>query len=241
MPIRYRVYKSDISAQSAEITIELFIKVHSGPAAVEFWKTKYDESYFYKTAWHDKPGVVHAVATAEVKDAWSRKINKCWGGVGVLWKGVTLQKVYKLKFQFAYVEDASLAGAEVACVDTGGEAYGVNPSGTIDAIRWGVRDTDPSTPGMICHEVGHLIGNPDEYYEIIFEGQQKNWGNGFRNGPQYGIMNNPNNPPLLRNYKLLARELIDRFQIPVDQAYLVPDAAMPSHNQTKYTDLRWDV
>lgn len=52
-------------------------------------------------------------------------------------------------------------------------------------------------------------------------------------------MNNPNNPPLMRNYKLLAREVIDAFGINPNEAFLIPDVAMPSQGRKKYTDPFW--
>jgi len=225
MPVKYECYKSGLAKQDLEFTIRIPVKVYSGADAHALWVNKgYSSSSFYKTAWGDEPGVTGATFSDEVRRKWSAKANKCWGKAGVIWTkpgGEILQ--YRLRFEFVVVDDAADAAAEVACVTTSGRAAGVNPSGTIDAVRWGVNDIDPDTIGPICHEVGHLIGNPDEYGTIEYEGQTRAWGDGYQTG--MGIMNNPDNPPLIRNYKPLALELANGFSIPLAEAELVQNLA----------------
>jgi hypothetical protein len=247
-PIKYLLYKSDVSKQSPEITIRIPIKVYGGNDAVQFWTNRgYSPQDFYRTI-HPVPGgnqpaqgVQPATVTEDVKQAWSAKINKCWGNVGVVQeRGSNIVQKFGLKFIFEYVDNAAEAAACVACVSTTGAAAQVNPTGTIDAVRWGVNDTDPNTLGPICHEVGHLIGNPDEYFKITYQGREHNWGAGYQTGANIGIMNNPDRRPLIRYYRHLANELVDAFQIPTNEAAVVTDIAMVSSaKKHKLSDHMW--
>ena len=222
MPIKYECWKSGLSKQDLEITIKIPVKVYSGTDALQYWKDKgYAENDFSKTVHGGKlPGVQGATFSDDVRKKWSAKVNKCWGKAGVIWEKPSGEVVkYGLRFEFVIVDNIDDAAAGVACVSTTGQAHTINPTGTIDAVRWGVNDTDPDSLGPICHEVGHLIGNPDEYFTIVYKGQTRNWGAGYQ--PGMGIMNNPDNPPLIRNYKPLALELANAFNIPLHQAYVV--------------------
>jgi hypothetical protein len=240
MPIKYQCWKSGLAKQDLEVTIKIPVKVYGGADALQYWLSKgWGTDLFGKTAHGAKPGVQGATFNDDVRRAWSTKANKCWGRAGVVWTrpDKTVLK-YSLRFEFVIVDKIADAAAGVACVSTSGQARGVNPTGTIDAVRWGVEDTDPKTRGPICHEVGHLIGNPDEYFTIEHDGQTKAWGAGYQ--ATGGIMNNPNNAPLIRNYKPLALELANAFGIPPAEAEIVEDLAMLSTTKRhKLTDHIW--
>ena len=252
LPIKYLLWTNDASAQSPTVIVEIPIKVHSGPAGLAYWKSKgYSDDSFGKTIHKLTPvppateglpatGIIAAAATEAVLKSWSAKINNCWGNVGVVWEKPSGQTmVYRLQFQFAFADDPQDAAAQVVCVRATGDAAPINPTGTVDAIRWGVDDIESNRLGPICHEVGHLIGNPDEYFTIAYEGQTKNWGPGYRTGNGIGTMNNPDMPPLMRYYKLLALELALTFSIPVAQAYLVPNPAMPNQGRLRLDAAFW--
>ena len=252
LPIKYNLWKSDVSTQSPEIEIEIPIKVHNGAEAKRYWLSKgYSDASFGQT-FHPLPpvppateglpatGIIGATATEDVLKQWSTKINNCWGKVGVVWvKPSGEEQVYSLRFRFSFVDNAQEAAAEVACVQATGDALSINPTGTVDAIRWGVHDVQADTLGPICHEVGHLIGNPDEYFIIDYNGQTKNWAKGNQTANGIGTMNNPDRPPLMRYYKLLALELANTFSIPPAQAFIVPNAAAPSHSRLRLDAPFW--
>lgn len=73
--------------------------------------------------------------------------------------------------------------------------------GTTSMTGWGVNDTVD-----IAHEFGHMLGAPEEYFTTngtdYTSGGTKR---GFRD-PDGGIMNNPSNNPLPRNYDLIRRQ-----------------------------------
>lgn len=237
-PIKYRLWRSDISRQGAEITVQIPIKVYGAVDGPAYWASLgYSADSFSKTVHphtatgQPAPGVVAANITDEVKKKWSAKINKAWGKVGVVWTTAKEVRQFGLKFEFGYVDDIADAAAGVICVRTTGPSLAVNPTGTIDAIRWGLADTDENALGPICHEVGHLIGNPDEYFTITYKGQTRNWGDGYQTGDGFGIMNNPDRPALIRYYKHLAVELALAFGIPLDEAEVVEDLAMISNSR----------
>jgi hypothetical protein len=92
-----------------------------------------------------------------------------------------------------YVVTAQPAGA------TSGGIGG--PSGTTSMTGWGVTDLVD-----ITHEFGHMLGNTDEYFTT--NGVDFSYGGavlGFRD-PNGGIMNNPANDPLPRNYYLIEQQ-----------------------------------
>lgn len=73
--------------------------------------------------------------------------------------------------------------------------------GTTSMTGWGVNDTVD-----VSHEFGHMLGNPEEYFTT--DGTDYTYGGtkrGFRDADG-GIMNNPSNNPLPRNYRLICRQ-----------------------------------
>lgn len=61
-------------------------------------------------------------------------------------------------------------------------------SGTPHLAQWGVDDKQ-----AVAHEFGHMIGNPDEYLCVGFNGLAQNWSAAIHNNPAFStdsIMNN---------------------------------------------------
>lgn len=258
LPVKYRFWESGRSVQDREVTIEIPIYVHGAATGPTYWTSKgWSADSFTKTVHQGgKPGVTAVNITDEVKKKWSAKINACWGKAAIRWtttstaaaafgKAASVETVkerfYNFKFEFRFVDDPADAAAQVICTKTAGEARAVNPTGTIDAVRWGFEDTNPDTLGPICHEVGHLIGNPDEYHTITFNGQRKAWGAGYQAGDGIGVMNNPDKKPLVRNYQYIAAKIADQLKITKAQADCLLDVATPSTTPKRNLNLAiWD-
>lgn len=259
LPVKYRFWESGRSVQDREVTIEIPIYVHGPATGLHFWTGKgWSADDFTKTVHGGKkPGVAAVGITDEVKKKWSAKINACWGKAAIRWTTtsttnktvlgraktteVVKERFYNFRFEFRFVDDPAEAAAEVVCTRTSGEARAINPTGTIDAVRWGFDDLDPNTLGPICHEVGHLIGNPDEYHTITFNGQRVAWGDGYQQGHGIGVMNNPDKKPLVRNYQYMARKIADQLGITKAEADCLLDVSTPSTTPKRNLNLAiWD-
>jgi len=259
LPVKYRFWESGRSLQDREVTIEIPIFVHGPATALSFWTGKgWSADSFTKTVHQGgKPGVTAVSITDDVKKKWSAKINSCWGKAAIKWTTTTIistpllgtakstemvkERFYNFKFEFRFVDDVAEAAAEVVCTQTSGEARAINPTGTIDAVRWGFEDIDPATLGPICHEVGHLIGNPDEYFTITFKGRRKVWGEGYQTGKGIGVMNNPDKKPLVRNYQYMAAQIADKLLINKAEADCLLDVTMPGTTPKRNLNLPiWD-
>jgi hypothetical protein len=164
---------------------------------------------------------------------WSKLINDAWGKAAYTQGG----KYYRLNFEFSLTEDSAEACKEVAAVKTTGAAATVNPTGTIDVVRWGVDDAGPNGP--ISHEVGHMLGCPDEYNIVTYAGRSIDWGAGYTKS---GVMNNPNEKPLVRHYKNVCEELCLKLSIPTD-GYILLDYTLsvdnPNQRKFKLSDHIW--
>jgi hypothetical protein len=220
-PLKYVVIQQDISLQSGTILVKLPIKVHSGQAAVTYWKTMYSEESFFRTSHGNHQGVQAANVSDDVLNAWTKKINSCWGAVGLFYNNRT----YKLDLKFELEDDPAKSCGQICAVKTTGQALTTNPTGTIDAIRWGVDDIDTKTTGPVCHEVGHYLGCPDEYFTIQYEGRTQNWGNGYTMNA--GIMNNPDEKPKLKHYRpiyrFVAEQVLKLTALELANCRILPD------------------
>jgi len=236
MPLRYRLLTTGQGRQDAEVLVTLPILVHEGPAASQYWIgqgwTNFDRTT-YSAAGHnpsEPPGerlVAGADAGPDVLRRWSKTINDWWGKAAVIHHPTGGREwYYGLKFEFSFTNDVSEACKEVCCVRTTGAALGTNPRGTIDAVRWGANDSGPGGP--ICHEVGHFLGCPDEYYTIEYDGKRKNWGNGYQ--PNAGVMNNPDDNPLARHYRKMGQELANQFHFNANEASIILDVTLGLNN-----------
>jgi hypothetical protein len=231
-PLRYNMRKTGLGRQDAEVLVTLPIKVHNGPAAKAYWtntKGWSGDSFDRTVHGGGKLGVTGATANADVLKVWTKSINDWWGSAAVIHHPLNgPRSYYRLKFEFTFTDDASKACAEVCCVRTSGEAAAVNPSGTIDAVRWGADDSGPGGP--ICHEVGHFLGCPDEYYTITYDGVTRSWGEGYT---IEGVMNNPNSKPLARHYRKMGQELANQFGFNPDEASIILNTTLSLENSAQ--------
>ena len=230
MPLRYNLVRTGRGEQDAEILVQLPIKVHQGDDAKAYWiSQKYPPADFDVTVHHGKkPGVQGATANQAVLARWTQAINEWWGRAAVIHHpSAGREKYYRLKFEFSFTDDSAKACKEVCCVKTTGEAATVNKNGTIDAVRWGVDDQGPGGP--ICHEVGHFLGCPDEYFTITYASRTKSWGNGYQ--PDKGVMNNPNTRPLARHYRKMGQELAHQFGFNPDEASIILETTLSLDNK----------
>lgn len=227
-PLKYVALLKDRSRQSTAILVRLPIKVHSGEAAVRHWRDNlgYNEQLFHKTV-HGTPPcreVNAATATPDVLAAWTQKVNACWGTVGLNFDN----RNYTLELQFVAEEDAAKCCAQICAVHTTGLAANVNPTGTIDAVRWGVNDIDSHTRGGVCHEVGHYLGCPDEYFTIGYEGQTIPWNNPYQ--ANMGLMNNPDESPKLKHYRpifrFVAEQILQVLPAQIASCRILPNIAL---------------
>jgi hypothetical protein len=241
MPLRYNLRKTGLGRQDAELQVELPILVHQGTAAKQYWEGQgwSGDSFDHTTHGHH-PGVAGATAGSDVKKRWNKAINDFWGNAAVIHKPASgPERYFRLKFEFSFTDDASKACKEVCCVETTGDAAISNPSGTIDAVRWGANDSGPGGP--ICHEVGHFLGCPDEYFTITYDGQTKAWGPGYTLN---SVMNNPDTPALARHYKKMGQELAHQFGFPNTEAWLILDVTLgldnPAQKKHKLSGHIWE-
>jgi hypothetical protein len=240
-PLRYNLRKTGLGRQDAEVLVTLPILVHQGADSKAYWITKgYSPASFDVTAHGHKPGVLGATASEEVLKRWTKTINDWWGKAAVIHHPPSgANSFYRLKFEFSFTDDPTKACKQVCCVRTTGQAHTVNPTGTIDAVRWGVDDTGPGGP--ICHEVGHFLGCPDEYFTITYEGRTKAWGDGYTID---GVMNNPDTKPLARHYRKMGQELAYQFGFDPNQASIILDVALgldnPAQKRHRLAGHIWD-
>jgi len=122
-----------------------------------------------------------------IESKWNNKVRFCCTGCNCP-KGLTVTIAVKFVDSGEdYTVVAQTPGA------TAGGRSGLG--GTTSMTGWGVNDTVDVT-----HEFGHMLGNPEEYFTTdghdYSEGGTKQ---PFRD-PSGGIMNNPANNPLPRNY-----------------------------------------
>jgi hypothetical protein len=229
MPLRYNLLQTGRGLQDAEILVQLPILVHQGAAAKTYWISEgyVADDFDLTTHGGKQPLVEGATANGDVLARWTETINSWWGRAAVIHHPVGgREKYYRLKFEFSFTDDPSKACKQIACVKTTGAAAGLNPNGTIDAVRWGADDTGPGGP--ICHEVGHFLGCPDEYFTVTYEGRTRSWGNGYQ--PDKGVMNNPNTRPLARHYRKMGQELANQFGFDPNEASIILDVTLGLNN-----------
>jgi hypothetical protein len=138
---------------------------------------------------------VSGTITAAQKTAWKNAIESKWNNkVRFCCTGCNCPKGLSVSVAVQYVdsgEDYTVAAQTPAATEGGRSGLG----GTTSMTGWGVNDTVD-----ITHEFGHMLGNPEEYFTTngvdYSEGGKKK---PFRD-PSGGIMNNPANNPLPRNY-----------------------------------------
>ena len=86
--------------------------------------------------------------------------------------------------------------------------------------NWGVLD------GIdIAHEVGHMLGNPENYFTVVFRNETKRWGAARQAG--MGIMNNPAESPLAEHFLLVKEKFPDLMQLNAEQGTVTQIKAPP--------------
>ena len=140
---------------------------------------------------------VKGAITAAQKAAWKQAVEDKWNNKAKLsCTGAACPNGYSVSVSLQYVNSG--ADYEVTANDPGADADGRAGLGgtTSMTVGRGVNDTTD-----ITHEFGHMLGNSEEYFTT--DGVDYSAGGtkaGFRD-PDGGIMNNPSNDPLPRNYQ----------------------------------------
>ena len=159
------------------------------------WDSKYKLAIANCTATVTVRIKVTGTITDAQKAAWKSAIETKWNNkVYFCCSGCNCPAGIPCTIVVQYVdsgEDYEVT-AQTPGADEGGRA---GLGGTTSMTGWGVDDTVDVT-----HEFGHMLGNPEEYFTTngtdYSEGGTKQ---PFRD-PSGGIMNNPANNPLPRNY-----------------------------------------
>jgi hypothetical protein len=139
---------------------------------------------------------VTGTINATQKSGWKTAIEAKWSNkVSFCCTGCNCKSGLPVSIVVQYVdsgEDYTIV-AQTPGASEGGRA---GLGGTTSMTGWGVNDKVDVT-----HEFGHMLGNPEEYFTTngvdYSEGGKKK---PFRD-PSGGIMNNPANNPLPRNYE----------------------------------------
>jgi uncharacterized Zn-binding protein involved in type VI secretion len=181
--------------------------ISNAPAGSEAWNGTYSwKSKFTAAVDKDNCTVTTTVkikVSGTISDAqksgWKTAVESKWNGKAKLCcPGGGCADGYKVVIVLEFVssgEDYTVTANTPAAQEGGRAGLG----GTTSMTGWGVNDTTD-----ITHEFGHMLGNPEEYFTTdgtdYSEGGTKN---GFRDADG-GIMNNPANDPLPRNYQPIA-------------------------------------
>ena len=148
---------------------------------------------------------VNGTATDAQKQAWKNAIETKWNNkVKLDCPGRACKAAcpngFAVKVELKYVDSGE--HYPIDAQDPGAGGGGVEGlGGTTSMQGWGKNDTVD-----ITHEFGHMLGNPEEYFTT--DGHDYTDGgtvDGFRD-PHGGIMNNPDNDPLPRNYESIRKE-----------------------------------
>jgi hypothetical protein len=137
---------------------------------------------------------------------WQREIGKKWQNLAFIWKdyGTGGELTIPVRVVMTWENNALMAHCQVTPNLPGGGGMGGTHGvgGTTSMTSWGTGD-----PLDIPHEVGHMLGAPDNYGKIDFKSepiQSIDWPKGRVNG--LGIMNNPAEYPCGRSVWLVVRE-----------------------------------
>lgn len=133
-------------------------------------------------------------ASDEIKRSWAATIAERWHGAEYLVKnnrtGDIMHK-YDIVCRIDWVTDSNDAAYTVYCV----RSTIANHDGTVDMCFWGA-DDGRAGKSAIAHEYGHMLGNPDEYGTVNFNGRQVTY-----NG---GIMDDEHTRPKPGHFYLIA-------------------------------------
>ncbi|MCC6537911.1 MAG: hypothetical protein IT162_10200 [Bryobacterales bacterium] len=144
---------------------------------------------------------VTGTVTAEQKAAWKSAIESKWNGKAYLCcTGCNCPRGLPITVTVEYVDSGEHypITAQTPGATEGGRA---GLGGTTSMTGWGVDDTVD-----ITHEFGHMLGCPEEYYTTDGIDYTEGGTKLPVRDPSGGIMNNPANNPLPRNYEGIKSE-----------------------------------
>ena len=131
-----------------------------------------------------------AVTSVEFK-RWADQVSAKWSKRFMI---AANGKHYPIVVRLAQVTRGAHYAVEVArsgsALGSGGRAH----FGTENMTKWGVHDTT-----NIAHEVGHMLGNVDEYGEVETGGKTTD----YTKKPSTSIMAVPTNNPISKHYYLI--------------------------------------
>jgi len=195
------------STPSATVDKTVTETISNAPEGNEAWNGTYSWKSKYTVAVNKDTCTTTATVKIKVKGsvteaqkaAWKKAVEDKWNGKAKLCcTGGNCPDGYKVAVVLQYVTSGQ--DYEVTANNPGADEGGrAGLAGTTSMTGWGVDDTTD-----ITHEFGHMLGNPEEYFTTdgtdYSDGGKKD---GFRDADG-GIMNNPANDPLPRNFQPIA-------------------------------------
>jgi hypothetical protein len=168
------------------------------------------------------PDVRWGIGEVPAMNVWCSKVNIAWAGCSLFWKrqGTTTEKEYPIKVEIEVVESGQHHTITAQDPSTVGHGATAGLGGTTSMTNWGVLD------GIdIAHEVGHMLGNPENYFTVVFRNETKRWGAARQAG--MGIMNNPAESPLAEHFLLVKEKFPDLMQLNAEQGTVTQIKAPP--------------
>jgi len=147
---------------------------------------------------------VTGTITEAQKAAWKSAIESKWNGKAYLCcTDCNCPRGLPITVEVQYVDSGEhyTITAQTPGATEGGRA---GLGGTTSMTGWGVDDTVDVT-----HEFGHMLGNPEEYYTTNGIDYTEGGTKLPTRDPSGGIMNNPANNPLPRNYEPIKAQAED--------------------------------
>ncbi|MFN7923282.1 MAG: hypothetical protein U0Q16_24485 [Bryobacteraceae bacterium] len=138
---------------------------------------------------------VTGTITDAQKQTWKNAIETKWNNKAYLCcTGGNCPRGMPITISVEYVDSGEhyTITAQTPGATEGGRA---GLGGTTSMTGWGVDDTVD-----ITHEFGHMLGNPEEYFTTNGHDYTEGGTKQAVRDPSGGIMNNPANNPLPRNY-----------------------------------------
>lgn len=179
------------------------------------------------------PDVKWGVGAVPAKNVWSSKIGIAWAGCSLYWKpmGSTTEQEYPIRVEVDVVDSGEHHTITAQHPSTVGHGATVGLGGTTGMTDWGVLDSID-----IAHEVGHMLGNPENYYTVQFRGSTKIWGAARQTGK--GIMNNPAEPPLAEHFWLVREKFPALMTLHSKQGAVSRLTAPPSGSKAGWTRVK---
>ena len=184
------------------------------------WDSKFQVSYNLSSKRVTIVSRLYSTATDAEKAGWKNAIEARWGkGQFNLeaWDACE-PKVFPIDVDIQWVTDPAKAHYTITPQHPGDMQNGrAGVGGTTGMTGWGTADTTD-----VPHEYGHMLGNSEEYFTTngvdYTAGGTKT---GFRD-PNAGIMNNPSDAPLPKNYELVRTGFASMMPFPLNRVRVVP-------------------